>query len=108
VVMLPAGAGVFPPVLGLLIGLAATRLQGSLIWLGLHLSPGLRSALVKLWPWSFAACLLAWLGMLPGVPMLDYFFGINNPELIFALLFGMFGFLLLAGFSGAARDLIQS
>jgi hypothetical protein len=104
VVMLPVGAGVFPPVLGLLIGLAATRLQGSLTWFKLHLSPGLRSALMKLWPWSFGACLLAWLGMLPGVPVLDYFFGINNPDLIFALLLGMFGFLFLTVISGVARD----
>lgn len=105
IVMLAVGGGIFPPILGMLIGIAATWLQGSLTWFRLRLSPGSRSTLTKLWPWSYGACLLAWVCMFPGVPILDYFFGVNNPDLIFVLLSGMFGFLFLAVISGFARDI---
>jgi hypothetical protein len=105
IAMLLAGGGVFPPIFGIIIGAAATRINAPLTWWGLHLSPGWRHFLDKLWPWFFGACLISWLFMFPGLAMLSYFFGINNTNLIFILLICMFGFLLLASMAGFARDL---
>jgi hypothetical protein len=105
IAMLLFGGGIFPPVFGLLLGAAATRLSTPLAGRHLRLSPRLCHFLADLWPWSFSACVISWLGMFPGIPMLSYFFGVDNANLIFLLLGCMFGFLLLAGIAGFARDL---
>ncbi len=105
--MLLFGGGIFPPVLGILIGAAATRVNAPLTWWRKHLSVGTRRFLEILWPWSFGACLLAWLSMFPGVAILSYFFGVNNTGLIFILLACMFGFLILSSLAGYARDIRQ-
>jgi hypothetical protein len=102
--MLLFGGGIFPPVLGILIGAAAAHVNAPLVWWRKHLSAGSRRFLGTLWPWFFGACLLAWLSMFPGVAVLNYFFGIRNDSLIFTLLACMFGFLILSGLSGFARD----
>jgi hypothetical protein len=104
IVMLLVGGGIFPPIFGILIGAAATRINTPLTWWQKHLSVGSRRFLEKLWPWSFGACLLAWLSMFPGLAILSYFLGVNNPNLILILLFCMFGFLILATISGFTRD----
>jgi hypothetical protein len=103
--MLLFGGGIFPPVFGILIGIAATRIHSPLTWWRYHLSPGLRHFLASFWPWFFGACVISWLGMFPGVPLLSYFFGVDNANLIFILLICMFAFLLLASIGGLARDL---
>lgn len=102
--MLLVGGGIFPPVLGIVTGAAATRMHAPLGWWSAHLPQGARRFLAALWPWSLGACLLAWLGMIPGVPALNFFFGIDNPDLIWDLLACMFGFLILSGIAGFARD----
>jgi hypothetical protein len=102
--MLLLGSGIFPPLLGLLIGVAATRIDAPLNWWRNTFSPGTRHFLGTLWPWFFGACLFSWLSMFPGVAILSYFFGVNNVNLIFSLLVCMFGFLTLASISGFARD----
>jgi hypothetical protein len=60
--------------------------------------------LAKLWPWSFSACLLAWLGMFPGIVLLWHFWGVDNPNLIYSLLLCMFGFLFSTVVTGFAYD----
>lgn len=106
--MLLFGGGIFPPVLGAIIGAAAGLIHAPLTWWRSHLSEGARQVLGSLWVWLFAACLMSWLGMFPGIPALDYFYGVQNDGLIFALLAGMFGFLLLAGMTGLAKDVQSS
>jgi hypothetical protein len=91
-------------VLGILIGAAATRIHSPLAWWRSHLSPDVRRALAGLWPWSRTACILAWLALLPGVPLLEYFFGVNNPLVILAILFSALATLALTSVSGFARD----
>lgn len=103
--MLLFGGGIFPPVLGFLIGAAATRLDASPHWWWDHLSTGFRELLERLWPWTYGACVLAWLAMFPGIPLLNHFFGVSSDSLILTILAGMFAFLLLSGITGAAHDL---
>ncbi len=98
------GAGIFPPVLGVLIGAAATRINAPQNGWWAHLSSGSRRFLEAIWPWSFGGFLLSSLLMLPGIPILSYFFGVNDANLIFFLLFCMFGFLIMASIAGFVRD----
>jgi hypothetical protein len=103
--MLPFGAGIFPPVLGVLIGIAALSLHSPLEGWRKRISPGIGSALGKLWPWAYGACLFSWLSMFPGVPLLYYYYGIDSEAFIFTLLFCMFAFLFLTFFTGLLHDI---
>ena len=106
-VLLLVGGGFGPPIFGVVIGAAATRINSPPTWWRAQLPDGLRHFLGKLWPWSYGACLLAWLSMFPGTNILYYFFGVDNPNLIFILLLFMFGFLFLTIITGFAHE-IQS
>lgn len=103
--MLLFGAGLFPPVLGLLIGFAAWRFSKAGKAREKSVSP-LQRTLASLFPWAYGACLLAWLTMFPGVPLLNHFFGVESEAFIFTVLGGMFVFLLLAAITGSARDAV--
>ena len=102
--MLLFGSGIFPPVLGILIGFFALRSHAMTIWVETKLSKGLQSLLAKVWPWTFAACLLSWLMMVPGVPVLSYYFSSVSNAYIFTILGCMFVFLALTALAGMARD----
>ncbi|MGB3635441.1 MAG: hypothetical protein WA982_15470 [Rubrobacteraceae bacterium] len=105
VVMLLVGAGFGPPILGVIVGLAATRIDAPLLWWRTHLSSGSRRFLAKLWPWCFAAAVISWLLLMPGTMLLDLFLGVSNPELVVSVIaLSAFGFLLLAIFTGFAHD----
>jgi len=108
VVMLLVGGGFGPPILGVVVGAAATRINTPLTWWRTHLSTGSRHFLAELWPWSFVVGVIAWLLMLPGTVLLDFFFGVSNldfiaPILTFTVL-SAFGLLLLTLFAGFAHD----
>jgi len=107
VVMLLVGGGFGPPILGIIVGAVATRINAPLTWWRTHLPVGLRRFLGKLWPWSFATCIIAWLLLFPGSILLDYFFGVDNPNVIYTFIFSAFGSLLLTIVAGLAHDSIQ-
>jgi hypothetical protein len=104
IVMLLVGAGFGPPLMGIIIGAVATRINAP--WHA-RLSVGLRRFLGNSWPWSFIAGLIAWLLLMPGSNLLDYFFGVNDPNLVPVLFFFALGFLLLTIFTGFAHDSMQ-
>lgn len=102
VVMLLVGGGFGPPILGILLGLAATRIDAPR---RAHLSAGSRRSLARLWPWSLVAGLIAWLLVFPGSVLLDYFAGMNNPDFtVSALILAAFGLLSLAIVTAFAHD----
>jgi hypothetical protein len=105
IAMLLFGGGIFPPVFGIILGAAATRINAPLTSWPYHLPTGLHQILERMWPWLYGACVTSWLGMFPGMPILSYFFGVYDTTLIFTLLICMFGFLLLASLAASARDL---
>lgn len=99
IVLLLVGGGFGPPMLGLIVGAAATRLHTpSTRWRR-------RRLLGSLWPWSLASALIAWFLLCPGSMLLDHFFGVSNPELVLGI-FGLsaLGLLLLTIFAAFARD----
>jgi len=103
-VMLLVGGGFGPPLLGIILGVAATRINAPLTWWRAPLSRGARHFLRTLWPWSFVAGFIAWLFLFPGSTLLGYFFGVNNPNLIPILFFFALGFLLLTVLTGFVYD----
>lgn len=105
IAMLLVGGGIFPPILLIITGVVATGIRSPLNWWRTHLSPGIRNVLASLWPWSFTACIIAWLLMFPGVALLGYFFGFNNPMIVLIILLFALGTLVLTVFSGFAYDI---
>ncbi len=103
IAMLLVGGGIFPPILGILIGAVVTRIHAPASSKTPR-SDGFRCFLAKLWPWSFSACIIAWLSMFPGLALIGYFFGVNNPAVILVILGIALGALLLTVFSGFAYD----
>jgi hypothetical protein len=104
IIMLLVGGGIFPPVIGIIIGALGTRINAPLTWWREHFSVGLRHFLETIWPWSFVVCIIAWLLLFPGINILGYFFGVNDPDLTVILIFFTLGSLLLTIFSGFAYD----
>jgi hypothetical protein len=108
VVMLIVGGGFGPPILGVILGVAATRIGAPLRWWRTHLSSGSRRFLAKVWPWSLVAGVIAWLLLLPGTILLDFFFGVNDLNFVVLILTLLvlcaFGLLLLTVFTGFAYD----
>lgn len=99
--MLLFGAGIFPPILGALIGLAAAGLNRPVSSAPLT---GFSRGLARAWPWIFAGCCAAWLALLPGIAALDYFFGVDQVGLTLAIIAAAFIFLPLSYWSAAQRD----
>ncbi len=54
VVMVLVGGGFGPPLLGIIVGIAATRINAPLAWWRAHLTGGSRRLLVNLWSWSLS------------------------------------------------------
>ena len=107
IVMLLVGGGIFPPVIGIFIGVLGTRINvPSTSW---HTQPavGLRPFLGKVWRWSFVVCVIGWLSLFPGANILGYFFGVNDPNLMVILISVALGSLLLTIFSGLAHDSLR-
>jgi hypothetical protein len=109
IVMLLVGGGFDLPILGIIVGVIATRINAPLRWWRTHLSTGSQRLLANLWPWSFVACLIAWLSLLPGTILLDFFFGVSDMDFIVPILtftvLSAFGLLVLTVFSGFAYDI---
>lgn len=104
VIMLPVGAGIFPPILGMILGVIATTINAPLTWWRAHLSTNLCHFLETLWPWSFSACLISWLGMFPGIVLLWHLGNVDNSDLTMILLLCMFVFLFSTVVTGWVRD----
>jgi hypothetical protein len=103
--LLLVGGGFGPPMLGFIVGIAATRIRAPLTWWRAHLGAGLRRLLAALWPWSLAAGIIAWLSLCPGSMLLDHYVGVGNPELVIGILFlWAMGSLLLTICAGISRD----
>jgi hypothetical protein len=84
--MLIVGGGFGPPILGVIVSIAATGINAPLMWWRTRLSEGPRRFLAKVWPWSYVAGIIAWLLVMPGTILLDYFFGVSDLDFIVHIL----------------------
>lgn len=102
--LLLVGGGIFPPVLSILVAIAAKRINAPLTWWRTRPSVRGRTVMAKLWPWFYGGGILSFLATLPGLGILGYFFGINSTVLILVVLGCMLIFLSQAMITGFARD----
>jgi hypothetical protein len=105
--MLLVGAGFGPPLLGLIVSLTAARIGEPRA--GKRVGPlaGTGHVLAGLWPWSYAAAIVAWLALMPGLSLLDYTVGATKPisdVVVYSVILSAFGFLILAIVTGLAHD----
>ena len=107
IIMLLVGGGIFPPIIGLMLGALGTRINAPFTGWRAHLPVGLRHLPGKVWPWLFAACLSAWLCLFPGINVLGYFFDVDDANLTFTVMYTAFGSLLLTILTGFAHDSLQ-
>jgi hypothetical protein len=108
VIMLLVGGGFAPPILGIIIGAVATRINAPLTWWCTYLPDGYQRFLVKSWPGSLMICLIAWLLLFPGVNILGYFFGVNDPGVTILLILFALAVLLTTITSGFVYDSCQN
>lgn len=106
-VMLLVGAGFGPPVLGLIVAATVTGVSRPPTWWRRHVPAGAQRLLAGLWRWFYAALLVNWLLVLPGLAVLGYLFGVDDWRLTLGLLAGMFSLLFLTIVSGFAHDAQQ-
>lgn len=104
ILLLLVGGGFGPPLLGIIVGLAATRIGAPLTWWRTRLAPAIRRPLATSWPGAFAACLGAWLLLVPGLPILSYTLGVEDPALVGVLFLAALGLLALSIVAALARD----
>ncbi len=104
IILLLVGGGFGPPMFGIIVGLAAVRINAPGTGCT-HPSAGVRGFLSRSWPWYFGASLAAWLLLLPGSILIDHFWGVSNPELFIPIVVAcVMGFMLLTIVAGSAHD----
>jgi hypothetical protein len=102
--LLLVGGGFGPPVLGLILAAAATRVRSDLPWWRERCPVRVRESLSAAWPLLLAGAIVSWLAMLFGVAALAYFFALESVAFTVGLLLTAFMLLLLALVSSMARD----
>jgi hypothetical protein len=109
IVMLVVGAGFGPPLLGLVVALAATgagsRRARAAAATRDSPSRGWRRFVAAAWPWLLGASIAAWILVMPGTMLLDRFVGVRGVDaLVPAFTLTAFGALALAILTARIRD----
>ncbi|WP_436925985.1 hypothetical protein [Halosimplex amylolyticum] len=102
VLLLLVGGGFGPPILGLVLGLAATRLDEGWPWFEEHVSGGIQRALAVGWRFLLALGVACWLALWPGLVLVNRRWTVDDPVLVgglVALAFAAFFASLAAGFA---------
>jgi len=107
VLLLLVGGGFGPPLIGIIVGAVATRINKPLkLWRWI-LPDGLRPLLARIWPWTLAASVLGFFMVFPGLILLGHFFGYDNADIVPVLTLFNFVTLFAAIVCGYARDLLR-
>ncbi|SRR6266508_186897 len=104
VLLLLVGGGFGPPLIGIIIGVGATR-----IGVASGRRPGAVSrALGRVWPPILGAGVLGYMSLLPGIVLLDQLLGVENPVLVAGLAICSFAGLILALVAARAEDRVRA
>jgi hypothetical protein len=100
VVLLLVGGGLAPPLIGLILGVAADTM---------HAVPSRKSRrfllpLARAWQWILAVGVIGYLALVPGTVFLYYFGGVANETVVYALMFISFSALILSLVGARAAD----
>lgn len=100
VLLLLVGGGFGPPLLGVIIGVGATRMG-----VASRRPPGrLSRAVARVWRWALGAAVLGYLSLLPGTILLNQLVGVDNPGLVYSLSTFSFAALILTLVAARAAD----
>lgn len=108
IAMLLVGGGFGPPIIGILAGVAGTRIGAPLGWSRAHLPARVRRILAYLWPWVFGVALINGVFLFVGAIILVYSFGLGDQALYLNSFFFAVVLLLLTVLTGVAYDLQRS
>ncbi|WP_424359162.1 hypothetical protein [Methanocella sp. MCL-LM] len=115
VAVLLVGGGFGPFILGLVIGLAATRINTRQPGWRNRIPAGLRQRLDSFWPWLYGTDLIAWLMLFVGWPLIGLLPGVAGSDAIviplcinIAAAFGLLLLLVAAGFVRDSRRLTEA
>jgi len=101
IIQLLVGGGFVPIALGIIAGVAGTRIHEPFTWWRAHLSVHSRRFLAALWPWS----LIAFVIWDPGEWILGYFFNEYLLNLALITMFFSLGLMLLTALTAFAHDI---
>jgi hypothetical protein len=104
VLLLFVGGGFGPPLIGIILGVAAARIGLA----GRRGPGGVSRALARAWPWLLAAGVLGYLSLVPGAIVLDLLTEADLTALVATLPVLAFGFLILALVAARARDRVRA
>ena len=100
VLLLLVGGGFGPPLMGIILGIAAMRIGAAS-----RRPPGsVARAVGRVWPWVLGVGVLGYLSLVPGLVVLSWGFGVSDPNLVLVLSAVSFAALLLAAISARAHD----
>jgi len=100
VLLLLVGGGFGPPLIGIIIGIGATRIGVASRQRPRRLS----RALGRVWPWILGAGVLGYLSLLPGTILLAHLVGVDSAGLVSGLSAFSFAGLILALVAARAHD----
>ncbi len=107
ILLLLVGGGFGPPLIGIIVGAVATRINKPLkLWRRL-LPSGVRPLLARIWPWTLTASVLGFFTVFPGLILLGHFLGYDNADIVPVLTLFNFVTLLITIVSGYARDILR-
>ena len=104
--MLLAGGGFGPPILGLVtVPIAFKRNSPLKTWS--RLPTKFHRILSRLWPWSFGVCLAGWLMLFPGAALVSFFTGMESAFLMIVPMLIAFAFIPITLLLGFSRDVLK-
>jgi hypothetical protein len=104
VLLLLLGGGFGPPLVGIIIGIGATRIGA----VSRRRPGGVSRALGRVWAWLLGAGVLGFLSLLPGAVLLSQLLGVENPSLVYGLSAFSFAGLILALVAARAQDRVRA
>lgn len=104
VLLLLVGGGFGPPLVGIIIGIAATRIGVA----GRRRPESVSRALGRAWPWLLGAGVLGYLSLVPGAIVLDWLIEADIAGLVAGLMVLSFTSLILALVAARARDRLRT
>ncbi|MFX0207868.1 MAG: hypothetical protein ACFFDT_17905 [Candidatus Hodarchaeota archaeon] len=100
--MLVGGGLAGPILIGIIIGITATRINTQFTWMNEHIFAS--TFLSKIWIYSYFVSVLSWFSLWPGLIVLGTFVSVIEPLIVILLILLSFFSMLLTIFSSFAHD----